>query len=112
MNEAQFDPDGAPTMKEFIELRNQAFRTDERLTRVDERLTRVTATVARIEGDLFEVKRDVSELKGLHSKFDRFQTVLDGMARQMESFERWCRFQGNMLVEHEGPIAKLELKPE
>jgi len=105
MNEAQFESDGAPTMKEFNELRDQVFRSDEKLTRV-------AATVARIEGDLFEVKRDVSELKGLHAKFDRFQTVLDGMARQMESFERWCRFQGNMLVEHEGRITKLEAKPQ
>ena len=105
MNEAQFEPDAPPTMKAFIELREQLFKTDETVTRV-------AATVARIEGDLFEVKRDVSELKGLHSKFDRFQTVLDGMARQMESFDRWCRFQGNMLVEHEGRISKLESKPQ
>jgi hypothetical protein len=97
--------DEGPTMKEFIELRDQVFRSDEKLTRV-------AASVARMEGDLFEVKRDVSELKGLHVKFDRFQTVLDGMARQMESFERWCRFQGNMLVEHDVRIAKLETKPQ
>jgi len=105
MIEARSEHDGGPTMKEFIELRDQAFRTDEKVTRI-------AAAAARLEGDMFEIKRDVSELKGLNVKFDRFQTVLDGMTRQMESFERWFRFQGNMLVEHEGRIAKLEPKPQ
>lgn len=105
MNEAQSGRDDGPTMKEFIELRDQAFRTDEKVSRI-------AAAVARLEGDMFEVKRDVSELKGLGPKFDRFQSVLDGMTRQMESFERWFRFQGNMLVEHEARIAKLEPKPQ
>ena len=104
MNPAQSSEDG-PTMKEFIELREQVFRTDEKVTRI-------ASATARIEGDLFDIKRDVSELKGLNMKFDRFQTVLDGMTRQMESFERWVRFQGNMLVEHEGRISKLEPKPQ
>lgn len=92
-------------MKEFIELKEQVFRTDDKVTRI-------AAATARLEGDIFEIKRDVSELKGLNVKFDRFQVVLDGMARQMESFERWCRFQGNMLVEHDGRIAKLEPKAQ
>ncbi len=103
MTEAQSEANDTPTMKEFIELREQVFRTDEKVTRI-------AAATARIEGDLFEVKRDVSELKGLNVKFDRFQSVLDGMTRQMESFERWFRFQGNMLVEHEGRLSKLEPK--
>lgn len=105
MSEAQFEPDGTPTMKEFIELKEQVFRTDEKVTRI-------AAAAARLEGDVFEIKRDVSELKVLNVKFDRFQTVLDGMTRQMESFERWFRFQGNMLVEHEGRISKLEPRPQ
>ncbi|MDD5303178.1 MAG: hypothetical protein PHS14_08715 [Elusimicrobia bacterium] len=105
MTEAQFEPGDAPTMKEFIELREQMFRTGEKVTRI-------AAAAARIECDLFDVKRDVSELKGLDVKFDRFQTVLDGMTRQLESFERWFRFQGNMLVEHDGRISKLEPKPQ
>ena len=103
MTEAQSEANDTPTMKEFIELREQVYRTDEKVTRI-------AAATARIEGDLFEVKRDVSELKGLNVKFDRFQSVLDGMTRQMESFERWFRFQGNMLVEHEGRLSKLEPK--
>jgi hypothetical protein len=105
MNEAQFGAGDAPTMKDFIELKEQVFKTDEKVTRI-------AAAAARLEGDLFEVKRDVSELKGLSPKFDRFQAVLDGMTRQMESFERWFRFQGNMLVEHEGRLSKLEQKPQ
>lgn len=105
MIESQSDRDEGPTMKEFIELRDQVFRSDEKLTRV-------AAAVDRLEGDMFEVKRDVSELKGLVPKFDRFQSTLDGMTRQMESFDRWSRFQGNMLVEHEGRITKLEPKPQ
>lgn len=104
MSEAQFDPGVAPTMKEFIELKEQVFKTDEKVTRI-------AAAAARLEGDVFEIKRDVSELKGLSPKFDRFQGVLDGMTRQMKSFERWFRFQGNMLVEHEGRLSKLEPKP-
>ena len=99
------DHDEGPTMKEFIELKEQVFKTDEKVTRI-------AAATARLEGDMFEIKRDVSELKGLNAKFDRFQTVLDGITRQMESFEHWFRFQGNMLVEHEGRIAKLEPKPQ
>lgn len=105
MIEAQPGRDDGPTMKEFIELRDQVFCSDETLTRV-------ATAVARLEGDMFEVKRDVSELKGLGPKFDRFQTTLDGMTRQMESFDRWVRFQGNMLVEHEWRITKLEPKPQ
>ncbi|MBI2386991.1 MAG: hypothetical protein HYV14_13445 [Elusimicrobia bacterium] len=105
MNEAPFEPGDAPTMKEFIELKEQVFKTDEKVTRI-------AAAAARLEGDIFEIKRDVSELKGLGGKFDRFQAVLDGMTRQMESFERWFRFQGNMLVEHEGRLSKLEPKPQ
>ena len=81
MTEAQPDHDGGPTMKEFIELRDQVFRTDETVTRI-------AAAAARLEGDVFEIKRDVSELKGPNVKFDRFQAVLDGMTRQMDSFER------------------------
>jgi hypothetical protein len=104
MNEPPSVPGDAPTMKEFIELKEQVFKTDEKVTRI-------AAAAARLEGDLFEIKRDVSELKGLGVKFDRFQAVLDGMTRQMESFERWFRFQGNMLVEHEGRLSKLEPKP-
>lgn len=105
MNEPQSGRDEGPTMKEFIELMDQAFRTDEKVTRI-------AAAVARLEGDMFEVKRGVSELKSLGPKFDRFQSVLGGMTRQMESFERWFRFQGNMLVEHEGRLSKLEPKPQ
>ncbi len=105
MNAAQSDYDDGPTMKEFIEIREQVFKTDEKVTRI-------AGAVARIEGDLFEVKRDVAELKGLSVKFDRFQIVLDGVTRQMESFERWFRFQGNMLVEHESRISKLEPRPQ
>lgn len=103
MSETQFDPGDAPTMKDFIELKDQVFKTDEKVARI-------AAAAARLEGDVFEIKRDVSELKGLAPKFDRFQAVLDGMTRQMESFERWFRFQGNMLVEHEGRISGLEPK--
>ena len=97
--------DDAPTMNDFIELREQMFKTDEKVTRI-------AGSVARLEGDMFEVKRDVSELKGLNAKFDRFQSVLDGMTRQMQSFDRWCRSQGNMLIEHEGRLSKLEQKPQ
>ncbi len=105
MNTIPPENDDAPNMNEFIQLREQVFKTDEKVTRI-------ATVVARMEGDLFEVKRDVSELKGLNVKFDRFQSVLDGMSRQMESFERWFRFQGNMLVEHEGRLSKLETEPQ
>ncbi|MBI4061998.1 MAG: hypothetical protein HY403_11285 [Elusimicrobia bacterium] len=104
MTAAESAPGDAPTMKEFVELREQLFRTDEKVTRI-------AVATARLGGDLFEIKRDISELMGLNIKFDRFQTVLDAMTRQMQSFERWCRSQGDMLIEHEGRISKLESKP-
>ncbi|MFI5345190.1 MAG: hypothetical protein ACHQ51_02335 [Elusimicrobiota bacterium] len=85
---------------------------DEKVTHLDEKLTRVAVTVARIEGDMFEVRQGVSELKGLRLDFMRFQSFLDASARNMETFERWCRSQGSMLMEHEGRITKLESRPQ
>jgi hypothetical protein len=140
MDETQPLPEGSPTMNDYRMLKDEVAtmggqvtdlghkvvlldqkvthldgkvtHLDEKVTHLDEKLTRVAVTVARLEGDMFEVRQDLSELKGLRRDFGRFQTVLDGMARNMESFERWCRSQGSMLMEHEGRITKLEIRPQ
>ena len=85
---------------------------DQKVTYLDEKVTRVAVSVARIEGDMFEVRQGLSELKGLRLDFTRFQSFLDASASKMETFERWCRSQGSMLMEHEGRITKLESRPQ
>jgi hypothetical protein len=121
MDEPRRRSGGGPTMDQFQALRgevadlDQKFdrrfgELDERFVRLDEKVNRVASVVARLEGDMTEVRRDVSEMKGLRRDFGRFQSVLDGMARSMESFERWTRSQGSMLLEHEERLGKLERK--
>ena len=126
MTEMQPIPDGSPTMNDYRELKlevssigekvvqldGKVTQMDGKIAQMDGTVTRIAVSVARLEGDMFEVRRDVSELKGLRVEFGRFQVVLDGVARSMESFDRWCRSQGGMLMEHEGRIAKLESRPQ
>jgi hypothetical protein len=57
------------------------------------------------------IDRKMDVMLTLKGDFARFQTGLDAMAHQMESFERWCRSQGSMLMEHEDRLKKLESKP-
>lgn len=108
-------PEGSPTMSDYRELKlevsslgEKVSQLDGKIVQIDGKLTRVSMSVARLEGDMFEVRRDISELKGLRVEFGRFQTILDGVARNMESFDRWCRSQGSMLMEHGCRIEKLE----
>ncbi|HEX4047310.1 MAG TPA: hypothetical protein VH309_05725 [Elusimicrobiota bacterium] len=84
---------------------------DKRFDAVDGNLRRLNLFAARTEGRLSSLEVKMDEMLTLKTDFARFQTGLDSMARQMESFERWCRSQGSMLMEHEGRIAKLESKP-
>jgi hypothetical protein len=84
---------------------------DQRFDAVDGNLRRLNLFAARTEGRLSTLEGKVDVLLTLKEDFARFQTGLDAMARQMESFERWCRSQGGMLMEHEARIAKLESKP-
>lgn len=84
---------------------------DRRFDEADGNLRRLNLFAARTEGRLSSLEVKMDEVLTLKSDFARFQTGLDAMARQMESFERWCRSQGSMLMEHEARIAKLESKP-
>ena len=84
---------------------------DRRFDAVDGNLRRLNLFAARTDGRLASLEGKVDVLMTLKSDFARFQTGLDAMARQMESFERWCRSQGSMLMEHEARITKLESKP-
>ena len=84
---------------------------DRRFDAVDGNLRRLNFFAARTEGRLTNLEEKMDVMLTLKGDFARFQIGLDAMARQMESFERWCRSQGSMLMEHEGRIAKLEPKP-
>ena len=84
---------------------------DRRFDSIDGNLRRLNLFAARTDGRLTSLEQKVDVLMTLKSDFARFQTGLDAMARQMESFERWCRSQGSMLMEHEARITKLESKP-
>ena len=77
----------------------------------DGNLRRLNLFAARTEGRPGSLEEKMNVVLTLKSDFARFQTGLDSMARQMESFERWCRSQGSMLMEHEDRLKKLESKP-
>jgi hypothetical protein len=83
----------------------------DRLQAQDGNLRRLNLFAAETRGSFAVVDEQMKAVLMLKSDFARFQIGLDAMARQMESFERWCRSQGSMLMEHEARITKLESKP-
>ncbi len=99
MTEMQPIPEGSPTMCDYrdlklevsglgekvLQLDGKVSQLDGKIVQMDGTLTRVAMSVARLEGDMFEVRRDISELKCLRVEFGRFQTILDGVARNTES---------------------------
>ena len=84
---------------------------DQRFDSIDGNLRRLNLFAARTDGRLTSLEEKMDVVLTMKDDFARFQTGLDKMARQMESFERWCRSQGSMLMEHETRITKLESKP-
>ena len=84
---------------------------DRRFDSVDANLRPLNLFAARTDGRLTGLEEKMDIVLTMKDDFARFQTGLDAMARQMESFERWCRSQGSMLMEHEARITKLESKP-
>jgi tetrahydromethanopterin S-methyltransferase subunit G len=101
-----------PAIKADIrEIRDRLDGHDQRFDSVDGNLRRLNLFAARTEGRLSGIDEKLDILLTMKDDFSRFQSGLDKMARQMESFDRWCRSQGSMLMEHEARIAKLESKP-
>ena len=85
---------------------------DERFIRIDNNLYRLNVGFARMEGRMSDMEGKMDSLMTLKIDFARFQTVLDGMARNQEIFLRRWAHHDDMLMDHERRLGKLESRPQ
>ena len=83
-----------------------------RFVRIEDNLHRLNVGFARMEGRMSDMEGKMDSLMTLKTDFSRFQTVLDGMARNQETFLRRWAHHDDMLMDHERRLGKLESRPQ
>lgn len=74
-------------------------------------LHRLNLAVTRMQGDIVEIKTDVASLLQLKTDFNRFVSSMDQAAERQEALLSRLAVQGDMLMDHERRLTRLESKP-